>query len=236
MTEAIEVVAPQGAPQAAGPMEKVLTLYALETDEGEVEAAKLTLEMCAETARWLEVSEALAPDQARMKSELARGADCVRVGWLHQIKDHCGKEDAEEFAARWEEAFARARAAPKEDFAENLNAAIAKQAKSKAEPEPEPVALPVAEVEPSKALTIIEPTKETVETPIEKAAREMNDKHAVISNLGGKCVIMEWVPSPISKRGKTRGGMILRFPGGRESDSFWECRGPGILTVCRTPS
>ena len=41
---------------------------------------------------------------------------------------------------------------------------------------------------------------------------------------------------PIGKRGKTRGGMILRFPGGRESDSFWECRGPGILTVCRTPS
>ena len=27
----------------------------------------------------------------------------------------------------------------------------------------------------------------------------MNDKHAVISNLGGKCVIMEWVPSPISE-------------------------------------
>jgi hypothetical protein len=40
----------------------------------------------------------------------------------------------------------------------------------------------------------------------------------------------------VRKRGKTRGGMILRFPGGRESDSFWECRGPGILTVCRTPS
>ena len=32
------------------------------------------------------------------------------------------------------------------------------------------------------------------ETPIEKAVMEMNDKHAVISNLGGKCVIMEWVP------------------------------------------
>jgi hypothetical protein len=42
--------------------------------------------------------------------------------------------------------------------------------------------------------------------------------------------------SEMCKRGKTRGGMILRFPGGRESDSFWECRGPGILTVCRTPS
>jgi uncharacterized SAM-binding protein YcdF (DUF218 family) len=38
------------------------------------------------------------------------------------------------------------------------------------------------------------------------------------------------------KRGKTRGGMILRFSGGRESDSFWECRRPEILTVCRTPS
>ena len=25
----------------------------------------------------------------------------------------------------------------------------------------------------------------------------MNDKHAVISNLGGKCVVMEWVPSMI---------------------------------------
>jgi hypothetical protein len=44
------------------------------------------------------------------------------------------------------------------------------------------------------------------------------------------------LPEFQSKRGKTRGGMILRFPGGRESDSFWECRGPGILTVCRTPS
>jgi len=38
------------------------------------------------------------------------------------------------------------------------------------------------------------------------------------------------------KRGKTSGGMILRFSGGRESDSFWEWRRPGILTVCRTPS
>jgi hypothetical protein len=46
----------------------------------------------------------------------------------------------------------------------------------------------------------------------------------------------QWVGMKTGKRGKTRGGMILRFPGGRESDSFWECRGPGILTVCRTPS
>jgi hypothetical protein len=55
------------------------------------------------------------------------------------------------------------------------------------------------------ALTVIEqpkPATEVIpanETPEETAVREMNDKHAVISNLGGKCVIMEWVPSAISE-------------------------------------
>jgi hypothetical protein len=66
-----------------------------------------------------------------------------------------------------------------------------------AKPEPESEPGPEAGLEPeaSKALTIIEPkTVPANETPIEKAIREMNDKHAVISNLGGKCVIMEWVP------------------------------------------
>jgi Family of unknown function (DUF5906) len=29
------------------------------------------------------------------------------------------------------------------------------------------------------------------------AIKELNDKHAVIGNLGGKCVVMEWVPSVI---------------------------------------
>jgi hypothetical protein len=32
----------------------------------------------------------------------------------------------------------------------------------------------------------------------DEAVREINGKHAVISNLGGKCVTMEWVPSMIS--------------------------------------
>jgi hypothetical protein len=50
------------------------------------------------------------------------------------------------------------------------------------------------------------------------------------------CSSADGNPHLIGTRGKTRGGMILRFPGGRESDSFWECRGPEILTVCRTPS
>jgi hypothetical protein len=58
------------------------------------------------------------------------------------------------------------------------------------------------------------------------------------SNIGGR-IDPAWVPQlmeSFGKRGKTSGGMILRFSGGRESDSFWEWRRPGILTVCRTPS
>jgi hypothetical protein len=39
-----------------------------------------------------------------------------------------------------------------------------------------------------------------------------------------------------SKRGKSRVGMILRFPRGRESDSFWECRRLPMLTAFRTPT
>jgi hypothetical protein len=41
---------------------------------------------------------------------------------------------------------------------------------------------------------------------------------------------------PPGKRGKSRGGMIIRFTGGRESDSLRACRRPTILTACRTPS
>src|SRR3954469_20522951 len=40
----------------------------------------------------------------------------------------------------------------------------------------------------------------------------------------------------ISKRSKSRGGVILRFTGSRESDSFWECYRSRILTVFHTPS
>ncbi len=74
-------------------------------------------------------------------------------------------------------------------------------AKPKSDAEPEPETEKQAE---GKALTVIEPPKGGAvvpigETPEEKAIKEMNDKHAVISNLGGKCVIMEWVPSAISE-------------------------------------
>jgi len=40
----------------------------------------------------------------------------------------------------------------------------------------------------------------------------------------------------VSKRGKSGGGMIIRFPRRRESDSVGECRRRTILTACRLPS
>jgi hypothetical protein len=70
-------------------------------------------------------------------------------------------------------------------------------------PATQPAEEPEAEAQSKGALTVIEPSSSAIvpadETPEEKAVREMNDKHAVISNLGGKCVIMEWVSSAISE-------------------------------------
>jgi hypothetical protein len=113
---------------------------------------------------------------------------------------------------------------PKWDLAKALDAAEAERAKkAKAVPEPEegkffsgaaqPAAEPEPEVQPepeepkpeeARALTIIAPPPARLESPpLEvpevEAVRKMNDKHAVISNLGGKCVIMEWIPSAISE-------------------------------------
>jgi hypothetical protein len=160
------------------------------------ETEKLTFGMINETARWLKNPEA------------APWAEVVQKWWLHQIKEARGEEEAQEVERAWTDAFEKGKAEPEPaaepDFAAKLDAATAKQASLKnpeIQSKAEPVALPVAEVEQSKALTIIEPSKETVpanETPEARAVREMNDKHAVISNLGGKCVIMEWVPSAIS--------------------------------------
>ena len=225
MTEAIGVASKAG-PQAGakqGEAEKLLALYAEAKASPETELSataeteKLTFGMINETARWLKdgpkAEEWLArrPEVVGPRHPLSRGfvrdAERVQKWWLHEIGKARGEEEAEDFRRAWKEAFERAGVVPeaaKPGFAENLEAAIAKQASLKnpgIQPKAEPVALPVAEVEQSKALTIIEPSKETVpanETPEERAVREMNDKHAVISNLGGKCVIMEWVPSAIS--------------------------------------
>jgi hypothetical protein len=71
--------------------------------------------------------------------------------------------------------------------------------------QPEEVAQPEEEPkEPSKELQteVAQPQSEfgfspPTELPLPEAIKAMNDKHAVISNLGGKCVTMEWTPSLI---------------------------------------
>ena len=52
----------------------------------------------------------------------------------------------------------------------------------------------------SQSLTVVQPDFEP-RNASEYAIKEMNDKHAIISNLGGKCVVMEWVPSAITEGG-----------------------------------
>ena len=42
-------------------------------------------------------------------------------------------------------------------------------------------------------------------------------------------------PRRVGKRGKTGGGMNLRFTGGHELDSFWECCRPPTSMAYRTP-
>ena len=45
----------------------------------------------------------------------------------------------------------------------------------------------------------------------------------------------QWVMLPTGKRGKSRGGMIIRFPRRRESDSLWGCRRPKTSIAFQTP-
>ena len=51
------------------------------------------------------------------------------------------------------------------------------------------------------------------------------------ANVSGKATPI----SPIGKRGKTGGGMNLRFTGGHELDLFWECCRPPTSMAYRTP-
>jgi hypothetical protein len=139
MIEAVVQATPQPAEAA-----RVLALYAQAQASPETEAAaiaeadKLTFEMIEETAEWLKVPKPKNPEQARKKSELAKGANCVRAWWLDQVKKLCGEREAREFTRHWEEAFAEAAAEREEaDFAEKLDAETARLAKAKAQPEPE---------------------------------------------------------------------------------------------------
>jgi hypothetical protein len=93
-------------------------------------------------------------------------------------------------------------AAIKESVALFISPATQPQAEAKAEEVAKEPELEPDGKQSLGSLTVIEKAAPLVpanETPEETAVREMNDKHAVISNLGGKCVIMEWVPSAISE-------------------------------------
>ncbi len=71
-----------------------------------------------------------------------------------------------------------------------------------AEPEAEPDT-PNGETEakPIGTALVVAANKLLVEAAeaatLPEAIKSMNDKHAVIANLGSKCVVMEWVPSAI---------------------------------------
>jgi hypothetical protein len=208
MTEVVATNEAVVAGAEVGPFGKLLALCVKGGEEAEAEAVKLTLGMLAETAECLKLAPKLGGEEG---ARVAWVAEAVRVRWLHEVGEAVGKEDAEEIGVRWVEAFAKAKAAPKgEGFAENLKAELARQAEAREVAQLAVEGSPVEEsraalVPVARALTVIEPPKQeeaTVpanETPEERAVREMNDKHAVISNLGGKCVIMEWVPSAISE-------------------------------------
>lgn len=96
---------------------------------------------------------------------------------------------------------------------------------AKPEPEPEPAASPrvqlPAVIEPSpQAATFIPPG-------IELGIAEMNNKHAVITDVGGKCVVMELVPS-------------ILFPGTKELNfqsfpTHRERYGNRYVTISRGP-
>ena len=84
------------------------------------------------------------------------------------------------------------------EVGEALQAAIAKL--------PEPEAEPEGEAEPKSGMALAVPSNELL-VPVAppEAIKTLNDKHAVIGNLGGKCVVMEWVPSVIMPGAKELG-------------------------------
>jgi ABC-type multidrug transport system fused ATPase/permease subunit len=169
-----EVVARQVEAEG-GSASRLVALYSEASDDAIVEADKLTLEMIAETASWLEMG-----DQA------ARGAELVRRWWLNQVNLACGAEEAEEFDQRWSSAFTRAKAKPAEP-------------KAGARPEPKPQ----AEAEPATRImlpAVVPPPPPPLQPPKsdwDEAVAAMNKQHAIIENVGNKTVIASWEPSPI---------------------------------------
>ena len=112
MTEAIV----QAQPAADGPVSRLLGFYAAGSRS---EAGKLTLAIIEESAKHLK----LAP---KIDLRLVKTTEMVRVGWLRLVSENENEEVAEQFAARWKEAFAGARRAR---VTENIEAELASEAR-----------------------------------------------------------------------------------------------------------
>ena len=166
MTEAIEVVAPQAEPRGV-----LLALYAAGMDK---EAEKFVLEMIPKTVEWVkrspEVEKWFAMKGRALSYSSAQWAEKIRVSLLRQVGVAAGKEEEEEFTVRWDEAFKKAKAAPKASLTEKLNAAIAKQAESKAEPKQEEAKEEAPETESASEL-------EKATTPESKKGSSNEDEH-----------------------------------------------------------
>lgn len=128
MSEAAKVA------QAAevGPATRLVALYADGSDEAVVAAGKLSLEMIAETATWLD-------GKAHPQGPVV--AEKVRSWWLKRVRIGADGEDAEELEQRWAIAFEKAKAKPPPV-----------EPKDEAEPEPKPKA---ADAEPVAAPAVV---------------------------------------------------------------------------------
>jgi hypothetical protein len=191
MTEAVFAARPQ-----AGPAEKFEAFLA-RGDDGIVEAENLTFDMIDVTARWFKLND---PRNANGWMQ-----EHVRKWWLHQFVKAGRKEDAQEFGEVWEDTFTKAR--PQADFAENLNAAIAKH-EAKAQPEPEEAEPePEAKEEPEAE----EPKADPEATYVEDEGNGANDVRRRMWRLSGALQYIE--PAEV-RRPEVVGALIWRISEG----------------------
>jgi hypothetical protein len=146
-----------------------------DAEEGFIDGRKLVLKIYRDEAE----RKAGDEEEAECRGQaIALGLDPDSPPWYVKLK---AREAAEKSTTA---------ARPEVTKVAALVAAAAK-ANPQPEPEPEPTAAGAAQAATAKALTVIEQPKPEAtlipvnETPEETAVREMNDKHAVISNLGG---------------------------------------------------
>jgi hypothetical protein len=101
------------------------------------------------------------------------------------------------------------------------------------DPQPEAVTQPAEEPDcsavpkPGTALQLASNDLLVVEPlALPEAIKTMNDKHAVISNLGDKCVVMEWVPSVIMPEAKELSYQSFTSLRERYANKFVDLGGP----------